>query len=440
MTTETLIPETSKGADSPPVVHPETRAAKETEEISLIDLLIVVAERKRLVLIITVVFAILAIVISLILPPRYTAAVALLPPQQNSSMGAALASQLGNLGSSLGGVAALAGGSLGIKNPNEMFVGMLRSRTVEDAMVQHFGLMQEYHARYPSDARKSFEDHATLDVDSKDGLIHIYIVDRDPKRAAEIANGYVVQFRNLSQNLAITEASQRRFFFQQELEEAKNNLANAEEALKKTEQTTGVIQLDSQAKALIETATSLRAQITAREVQIQGMETYATGENSQLIQAQRELDSLRAQLAKLGGSEDTSGELLVTKGRVTDAGLDYVRKLRDVKYYETIFEILARQFEIAKLDEAKQGALIQVVDSAVPPDKRSFPKRGIIVIVATASGFFIGIFIALFQGGFERVKADQETRTKLASLRSALAIRKTAASPAPPSDPSTWSL
>ena len=438
MTTETLIPETSKGADSPPAVHSAARAAEETDEISLIDLLIVVAERKRLVLIVTAVFAILAIVISLILPLRYTATVALLPPQQNSSMGAALASQLGNLGS-IGGVAALAGGSLGLKGPNDIFVGMLRSRTVEDAMVQHFELMKEYRAQYPSDARKAFEDHAILDVDSKDGLIHIYFVDRDPKRAAEIANGYVEQFRSLSQNLAVTEASQRRLFFQQELEQAKNNLANAEEALKKTEQTTGVIQLDSQAKALIETATSLRAQITAREVQIQGMETYATGENSQLIQAQRELESLRAQLAKLGGAEDMSGELLVTKGRVTDAGLEYVRKLRDVKYYETIFEILARQFEVAKLDEAKQGALIQVVDSAVPPDKRSFPKRGIIVIVATAAGFVIGIFIALFQGGFERVMADRETRTKLAFLRSALAIRMTAESPATDQEHSSWS-
>jgi len=420
MTTETLIPETSKGADSPPAVHPETRAAKETDEISLIDLLIVVAERKRLILTITAVFAILAIVISLLLSPRYTATVALLPPQQNSSMGAALASQLGNLG----GVAALAGSSLGLKSPNGMFVGMLRSRTVEDAMVQRFELMQEYHKRYPSDARKAFEGHATLDVDNKDGLIHISVEDRDPKRAAELANGYVEQFRSLSQNLAITEASQRRLFFQQELEEAKNNLANAEEALKKTEQTTGVIQLDSQAKALIETAASLRAQITAREVQIQGMETYATGENSQLIQAQRELESLRAQLAKLGGSEQANGELLVTKGRVTEAGLEYVRKLRDVKYYETIFEILARQFEVAKLDEAKQGALIQVVDSAVPPDKRSFPKRTMIVLGAIGVGLFVGVFLALAQSGLQRMRADKETGTKLASLRSALSLRK----------------
>jgi uncharacterized protein involved in exopolysaccharide biosynthesis len=302
-----------------------------------------------------------------------------------------------------------------------MFVGMLKSRTVEDAMIQHFGLMQEYHMRYLSDARKVFEKHATVDGSGKDGLIHISVEDADPRHAADLANGYVDQFRSLSEHLAITEASQRRLFFEQELEQAKDNLANAEEALKQTEQTTGVIELDSQARALIESATSLRAQITAREVQIQGMQTYATGENAQLVQAQRELEGMRAQLAKLGGSEDsTGGELIVPKGRVPEAGLEYIRKLRDVKYYETIFDILARQFEVAKLDEAKQGALIQVVDPAVPPDRRSFPKRGRIVIVATAIGFFIGIFVALVLAGFRHLKDDPETRGKLAVLRKSI--------------------
>jgi uncharacterized protein involved in exopolysaccharide biosynthesis len=334
-------------------------------------------------------------------------------------MGAALASQLG----SMGGMAALAGGSLGLKNPNDMFVAMFKSRTVEDAMVQHFSLMQEYHAKFPSDARKAFEGLAIVDGSAKDGMIRISIQDRDPRRAADLANGYIDQFRLQSQHLAITEASQRRLFFEQQLEQAKDNLANAEEAMKQTEQKTGVIQLDSQARALIESAASLRAQVAAKEVQIQGMRTYATGENSQVVQAQQELESMRAQLAKLGGSEDSaSGGLIVPKGQVPEAGLEYVRKLRDVKYNETIFDILARQFEVAKLDEAKQGALIQVVDPAVPPDRKSFPKRGLIVIGATAAGFFIGLLVALLQIGFRRLKNDPEASHKLGILRRSLSI------------------
>ena len=417
MTTETPLSELNEHGDSPSAMPVAGRAAKEGDEISLLDLLIVLAERKRFILWVTAVFAILAIVISLLLPQRYTATVTLLPPQQSSSTGAMLASQLG----SMGGMAALAGGNLGLKSPNDQFVAMLKSRTVEDAMVQKFGLMQEYHKRYLSDARKKFENRATVDGSGKGGLIRISVEDGDPRRAAELANGYVDQFRSLSQHLAITEASQRRLFFEQELEQAKNNLANAEEALKQTEQTTGLIQLDSQARALIETAATLRAQITAREVQIQGMQTYATGENAQLVQAQRELESLREQLAKLGGSEDsTGGELIVSKGRVPEAGMEYIRRLRDVKYNETIFDILARQFELAKLDEAKQGALIQVVDPAIPPDKKSFPKRTLIVLIATVGGFLLGIVLALMAKALENARNDPEDRERLTRLKTML--------------------
>jgi uncharacterized protein involved in exopolysaccharide biosynthesis len=404
------------------LLFPEDMPAAPTrnEEISLLDLLIVIAERKRVVVWVTASFAILSIVVSLLLPIRYTATVVLLPPQQNSSLSAQLASQF----SSLGSMAALAtGGSSLLKNTNDMYVSMLKSRTVEDGMIGHFGLMQEYHKRYLSDARKKFEHYATVDGNGKDGLIHISVEDHDPRRAAELANGYVDQFRDLSQNLAITEAGQRRLFFEEQLKQANQNLANAEEALEVTEQKTGVIQLDSQARALIESAAALRAQITTKEVQIQGMQTYATGENSQLVEAQQELDSLRAQLAKLGGSESSAGEIIVPKGQMTQASMEYLRKLRDVKYYETVFDILARQFELAKLDEAKEGALIQVVDPAIPPDKKSFPKRALIVILATLAGFFIGAFTVLVQAGFERMKQDPEANRKLSHFRNALLLK-----------------
>ncbi len=419
MTTITANPGTNDEARNPPASSVPVPPATERDEISLLDILIVVAERKHIVLWVTAVAAVVAMVVSLVVSSSFTATVTLLPPQQNTSMSAVLSSQLGSLGS----VAALAGGSLALKNPNDMFVGMLRSRTVEDAMVERFGLMQEYRKRYPSDARKAFESHSSVDGSGKDNLIRISVDDRDAKRSAEMANGYVDQFRILSQRLAITEAAQRRLFFEQELERAKDHLADAEEALKQTEQKTGLIQLDSQARALIETAASLRAQITAREVQIQGMETYATGENAQLVQARRELNSLRAQLAKLGGSGVTGGdEFIVPKGMVPAAGLEYVRKLRDVKYAETIYEMLARQFEIAKLDEAKEGAMIQVVDAAVAPDRRSFPKRTLLVVVSTAVGFFLGVFFALLSSGYERMHENAEVCAKLARLRRMLAI------------------
>jgi uncharacterized protein involved in exopolysaccharide biosynthesis len=297
---------------------------------------------------------------------------------------------------------------------------MIRSQTVEDAMVRDYGLMKEYHSRLLSQARNAFEAHSKVDATGKDNLIRISVTDRDPKRAAELANGYVAEYRHLSQNMAITEASQRRLFFQEQLEQTKDQLANAEEALKKTQQQTGMIQLDSQARALIEAAASLRAQIVVKEMQIQGMSTYASGENAALNQARQELDSLRQQLAKLGGSEDSATSLIVPKGKVPEVGLEYIRKLRDVKYYETIFEILARQFELAKLDEAKEGAMIQVVDPAAVPDHRSAPKRTLIVLISTVAGFLISILVALLLAGLERMKSDPEAGPKLALFRSAL--------------------
>ncbi|HET7103395.1 MAG TPA: Wzz/FepE/Etk N-terminal domain-containing protein [Terracidiphilus sp.] len=412
--------EGGKPDESPLGAEASQQTSSDADEISLLDICIVLVRRKRVIYWCTGAAAVVSILVSLLLPKRYTATVTLLPPQQNSSMGSALMSQIDGLG----GIAALAGSSLGIKNPNDMYVSMMKSRVVEDAMIQKYGLMKQYRKKYLSDARKTFEHRATVDGSGKDGLIRISVEDKDPRRAAEMANGYVDQFRTLSEHLAITEASQRRLFFEGQLEKAKDNLAHAEEALKQTEQKTGLIQLDSQARALIESAASLRAQITAKEVQIQGMQTYATNENSQLVQAQQELDGLRAQLARLGGSEDSADSLIVPKGKVPQAGLEYVRKLRDVKYYETIFDILARQFELAKLDEAKEGALIQVVDPAIPPDKRSSPKRALIVLISTFAGFLIGVFAALIQEGFRQASTDPETRDKLAYIRAAFTPRR----------------
>jgi len=282
--------------------------------------------------------------------------------------------------------------------------------------------MQEYHTKYLSDARKAFEKHATVDGSSKDGLIHISVDDKEPVRAAALANGYVDQFRALSQNLAITESQRRRLFFENQLKQANQDLGDAEEALKATEQKTGVIQLDSQARALIESAAALRAQIATKEMQIQGMQTYANGENAPLNEAEQELASLRAQLARLGGSADNPDSIIVPKGQMTEAGMEYIRRVRDVKYYETIFEALARQFELAKLDEAREGAIIQVVDPAIPPDRRSFPKRGLIVIGATFVGFFAGVFVALLQAGLRRIKKDPEARGKIALLKRAITV------------------
>ena len=403
----------------------QTQVASSKEalgEYSALDLLIVLARRKRFILLFTVGAAMLASIIVFFVPNQYTAETVVLPPAQNSGMGAALMSQLAGGGA----LASLAGGSLGIKNPGDMYVSLFRGRTVEDAVIQRFGLVARYKEKRMVDTRKNFEDHATVVLGVKDGLIRISVRDRDPKLAAEIANGYVDEFRKLSANLAITEASQRRMFFQQQLAQAKDNLANAEEAMKHTEQSTGVLQIDSQAKSLIEAATTLRAQVTAKQVQIQGMRSFATEDNPELVMAKQQLGALQAQLSKLAGADQDANGFIIPKGKIPEAGMEYVRKYRDLKYHETIFELIAKQFEMAKLDEARQGAVIQVADVAVPPDNKSSPHRVVIILLMMFAAFVTAVLFVIVSEGLAQVQQHPEQNRRILILRELLTARQLA--------------
>lgn len=396
----------------------------EPEDLTFLDVLLIVTQRKKLVGIVTAICTAVALLLAFALPQEYTATVIILPPQGNSSMSSMLASQLEGVG---GAVSGMAGSMLGAKNVNDMYVSMLKSRSVEDAVIQRYGLQSEYRKNYLAETRRALEKHTKIDGSTKDGLIRLNFWDRNPNRAAEVANGYVNQFRDLSQHLAITEASQRRVIFQSQLDKTKTDLENADEALKRTQLSTGMVQVDGQARAMIESAARLRAQIVAKEVQIQAMRSYAGDENPALTQAQTELEGLRGQFDKMVGSKGGSADdVFLPKGAVPEAGLEYVRRLRDVKYYEAIFEVLARQLELAKVDEAREGAFIQVVDPAVPPEEKSFPKRGLLAITGVALGFTFGIMMALLQGGLLRMQQNPVTKDKLDLLKRSLWSGRTA--------------
>jgi tyrosine-protein kinase Etk/Wzc len=404
----------------PDRVMDSVSAMPSEEEISLLDIVIVIVQNRRLILKIAAYTMVIAVIVSLLLPIRYTATTSILPPQQTSSAGSALMAQLGNLSS----VASLAGGSLGLKNPNDLQVAMLKSRTVEDAMLDRFHLVELFKVKQRSDARKQLENIVDIDNGAKDGLIRISVTDHDPRRAAEMANGYVEEFKRLSASLAVTEASQRRLFFEQQLTQAKDNLANAEEDLKKTGQKTGLIQLDSQTRATIELLANLRGQIAAKEVEISGMRSFATGENPELQMAEQQLAGLRLQEGKMGAASEGASNALIPKGSMQEAGIEYIRKLRDVKYFETIFDLLARQYEIAKVDEARQGATVQVVDRAIVPDRRSSPKRTLIVLGAAVFGLFLGGIWAFVREGLTRLSNNPAKHQRLESLKQSISRGK----------------
>jgi tyrosine-protein kinase Etk/Wzc len=389
-------------------------------EVSVLDMLALLLRHKRFVIRFVLIAAVLAVIVALVSPVQYEAKVVLLPPTQNSSVGSSLLGQLGGMGG-LGALASLAGGSLGLKNPTDMYVSFLTSRTVEDAMIERFGLMKEYKKKRMSDTRKAFEHRATVVAGTKDGLIRITIEDHEAKRAADLANGYVEEFRRLSASLAITEAARRRLFFEQQLQQAKDNLTIAEDAMTKTQESTGVLQLDSQARALIESAAILRAQVMAKQVQVESMRSFATDDNPNLILAKQELAALQSRLDKLAGSQnDVGSDINLSKGRVTQSGMEYFRRFRDLKYQETVYELLAKEFEVAKLDEAREGSIVQVVDAAVTPDRKSSPHRTWIVIGTTVFAFLVASFWVLLRERSSRALQLPENRERLREIKGLL--------------------
>ncbi|MGD0681302.1 MAG: Wzz/FepE/Etk N-terminal domain-containing protein [Terracidiphilus sp.] len=369
-----------------------TALASQTSTSTLPPVIRVAINRRKMVGIVTFAIVGLGSAVALLLPCRYMATTVILPPQQGGSAGAAMMAQLNSM-SAMAGVGASA---LGIKNPNDLQVSLLKSRTVGDAMVARFHLQEFYHAKYLSSARKRWEKKTYIDNGLKDGLIRLSVTDRDPRRAAEMANGWVEEYRRLSAALAVNEASGRRLFFERQVTDARENLTRAEEEMKQTEQRTGVIEMDGQAHAMIAAAAVLRAQVAAKQVEIQSMRQFAADENPDLERSRQELSSLEAQLAAMDVAHDRrSGDLVAPKGTVSQAGLEYMRALREVKYRETVVNLLMRLQEMARVDEARQGAQAQVVDVAAVPDRPTSQFRIWIVLGAMLVSLPLALVLAL---------------------------------------------
>src|SRR5216683_6308314 len=366
-----------------------TREAQaDSDEISLLDLLIVLAKYKRTVLGIPFVVAVAAAIISLLLPNIYTGTTRILPPQQSASAATAVLNQLGG---ALGGFAGAAGGALGIRNPNDLYVGMLKSRTVADNIIARFDLNKIYEEGLQSSARNMLQRNTTISA-GRDGIISIEVDDKDPKRAADLANAYVDELTKLTKVLAVTEASQRRLFFERQLVQAKDNLTAAEVAARQGLQKGGLAQVDAQGRSMIEVTARLRAQISAKEVQLGAMRTFAAEGNPELQRTQDELQALKRELGRIEGSLPVA--VAGKGGEAGHTGLDNLGRLRDVKYYEFLYELLAKQYELAKIDEAKDATVIQVMDKAIESDRKSKPKRTLIVLFSTLAALFASILWA----------------------------------------------
>jgi uncharacterized protein involved in exopolysaccharide biosynthesis len=295
------------------------------------------------------------------------------------------------------------GSAFGLKNPNDLYVGILKGHTIADHLIQRFDLRALYEQNTLMETRKALQSVTNVSA-GRDGLIVIEVDDTDPKRAAEISNAYVEELDKLTQQLAISEAAQRRLFFDRQLKTAREKLAQAEVALRGTQEKTGLIQLDGQAKAIFDIYTEMRARIAAKEVELASLRTFATEQNPDVMRAAQELASLRSEASKLEKARERrrDGDILVPTGNVAEAGVEFGRRVRELKYSETLFELLAKQFEIAKIDEAKDAIIIQVVDRAISPDHKSKPKRFLITAIAGVVSFLLTAVLALGFGASER--------------------------------------
>ncbi|HEV1995567.1 MAG TPA: Wzz/FepE/Etk N-terminal domain-containing protein [Candidatus Acidoferrum sp.] len=400
-----------------------------SEEVSLLQMsegpeknhflepFILLAKHKFFILYFVVGAAVLSVAVSLLLPVYYTANAKILPPQQSQSISSAMLNQLGQFGP----LAGLAGQGLGVRNASDLYVAMLRSRTVADRMIDRFSLMNVYHKMVHMDARRRLENLTEISA-GKDGIISVSVDDRSPTRAAEMANAYIDELEKLTRTLAVTDAGKRRLFFEREVKTANEELVVAELSLKQTEESTGIIQLDSQSKVMLQAYADLRAQVGIKEVQVQSMRSFATPENPDLIRAEQELSALHAQLRRFERGQGGRSVADIALEKVPGAGLEYIRKLREVKYRETLFELLAKQYEAARIDEAKDASVIQELDKAVPPEKKSWPLRAVIVVVVTILALLLAILVVFAMEALEEAKKDAQFATRLRLFQSYLRV------------------
>jgi tyrosine-protein kinase Etk/Wzc len=375
----------------------EPAAREGRDHVNLLDLLRIVAENLRLLVIVPLLAGCVALGVSFLLTPMFTATTTFLPPQQQQSAAAMLLQSLGPL--------AAVGASLGAVNSADRYIAFIESRSVKDALIDRFDLINRVQGKNREAARAALAAATKVQL-SKKGLMTVEVTDPDPKIAAELANAYVDELTRFMGRLNVGEAHGRRAFFEQELKRAKDGLTAAETALRATGISESAIKANP--NAAVGGVAALMAQAAAKEVELNAMRGYLTEEAPQYKRAQNELRALRAQLAQY--QRDDTG---------APAGGDYVAKFRNFKYYETLFELVAKQYEAARIDESRDGTVIQVVDRALPPDQKSSPKKAqnaILATLATALALLVFIFVRHALSG---ITADPESARKLAGVRDA---------------------
>ncbi len=371
---------------------------QDADEISLLDLLQIIVDNLRLLVVGPLAVGFTALGIGFFIPPTYTAKTQFIPPQQQQSAAATMLASLGGLAGAVGG----------IKNPADQFIAYMKSVTMQDSIIEKFKLLERYGVQTKADARAALSGSVRIAF-GKDGLISVEVDDKDPKFAADLANAHVEELIKLLSKVATTESQQRRLFFENQLTLAKDKLIKSEVTLKATGVAGSV--LKSNPASAVAAVAGLQAAITAQEVKLGAMRGYLAETAPDFKLAMNELANLRAQLSKQ--EKDTPP----TNGKSTTEG-DYITKYREFKYHETLFELFSKQFELAKVDEARDGSVIQILDVAQPPERKSKPKKALIAVISTlVAGFALLMFVFIRQA-LRNSSQNSDSANKLASIQS----------------------
>ncbi|MBI1920113.1 MAG: lipopolysaccharide biosynthesis protein [Geobacter sp.] len=380
----------------------------EVKSVNPVDLLLVVLKRKGLILKICVAATLFSWIYSLTLPNIYSATAKVLPPQNDSGGLAAVMGQTA--------LAGVGGGGLNA----DLYVGILKSRSLADAVVKQLDLIRVFKVKSLEEARDAVSGALKLQA-GKDGNIAITTESTDPQMAASLANAFVEELRRRSVQLNLTKAGTERAFLEKRLDVVREDLRRAEESLKTFAENNKAIKFESQATASIQEVAQAKAQIEAKEVLLASLRSYQTDESPEVKVVQAGIGKLRHQLAGMVG-RGRNGDVIPAMGSLPNLGLEYARRMRDLKTQEAVFEHLTKQYEMVKLTESKDSSSLQVLDDAVAPTKTSKPKRSLIVIMSSVIAFFLSMFLAIALEHLENM--SEEDRARWDEIKRALAFRK----------------
>jgi tyrosine-protein kinase Etk/Wzc len=370
----------SEHSDTTSVTN-EPTASAEGREVGLFNVIHALWEKKLTIIAISIVAGAVAFTFVSFLPNQFTATAKILPPQPGNSSASTILNQLG-------GLASVASGSIpSLRNPSDLYASLLKSRTVADRLIDRFELRSYFNEDSRSVTQAKLAEVTKINA-GRDGLITISVELKSPSLAASVTNAYVEELIALTGTLALTEAAQRRQFFERQLALVKSQLGEAEKQARTALNTSGLVVVESQGRALVEISARLRAQVTSKEIQLSAMQSYAAPENPELQLVKQELTALRTQLAKLEGTQRPFTTHVASIKQNDSVGL-----LRELRYFETLHEILSKQTEIARLDEARDYSAVQTIDTAIEPDKKSRPKRMLIVLSTMFGALAISLII-----------------------------------------------